>query len=53
MNNTLIIRRDKVKDLILLCNSEKVYFIFRYGQAIFNGLDYDIVSNEFNKLLKQ
>jgi hypothetical protein len=53
MNNTLIIRKDKVKDLILTCNQEKAYFIFRFGQMIFNGLDYDIVSDEFNRLIKE
>jgi hypothetical protein len=49
----IIIRVDKVHDLILLCNQEKVYFIFHYGQMIFNGLDYDIVSDEFNKIIKE
>jgi len=52
MYNTLIIRKDKVKDLILLCNREKVYFLFQFGQVIFNSLDYDLVSNEFNKIAK-
>jgi len=51
MYNNLIIRVDKVKDLILLRNRERVYFIFRFGQSIFNGLDYDLVSDEFNKIL--
>jgi hypothetical protein len=51
MYNTLIIRVDRVKDLILFRNREKVYFLFRYGQAIFNSLDYDIVSDKFNEIV--
>jgi len=49
--NNLIIRKDKVKDLVLICNSEKVYLLYRFGQVIFNSLDYDEVSNLFNKIM--
>lgn len=53
MYDTLIIRKDKVKDLILTRNMEKVYFIYRFKQMIFNGLNYNVVSDEFNKLTKE
>jgi hypothetical protein len=51
MYNTLIIRVDKIKDLVLLRNREKVYFLFHFSQSIFNSLDYDLVSNEFNRIV--
>jgi hypothetical protein len=51
MYNNLIIRVDKVKDLILLRNRENVYFIFRFGQSIFNSLDYDLISDRFNEIV--
>jgi hypothetical protein len=51
MNNNLIIRVNKIKDLILSCNIEKVYFIFHHGTMVFNGLDYDVVSDKFNSIV--
>jgi len=51
--NNLIIRVDKVHDLILSRNMEGVYFIFHYGQMVFNGMDYNTVSDEFNKIIKE
>jgi hypothetical protein len=51
MYNTLIIRVDKVRDLVLLRNRENVYFLFHFGQSIFNSLDYDLASDEFNKVV--
>jgi hypothetical protein len=51
MYNNLIIRVDKIKDLVLLCNREKAYFLFHFGQSIFNSLDYDLVSDKFNEIV--
>jgi len=48
----IIIRRNKIHDLILSCNKEKVYFLFQYGQMIDNSIDYDLLSNKFNQLTK-
>lgn len=48
---TLIIRRDKIKDLILSCNCEKVYFLFHFGKMIFNSLNYDVISDEYNRII--
>jgi len=51
--NNLIIRVDKVHDLVLSRNMEGVYFLYQYGQMIFNNMDYNIVSDEFNKIIKE
>ena len=29
-----------------------VYFLYHYGQQIFNGLDYNMVSDKFNEITK-
>lgn len=50
--NTLIIRRSKNKDLILSCNNEKVYRLFRFGQEIDNDIDYDRISDQFDEMDK-
>lgn len=45
----LVIRKSKVhKNLILIQNCEKVYFIFCDGQMIDNNLDYNTISDNFN-----
>lgn len=53
MMNNLIIRRDKIKEIILYCNSEKVYFLSRYGKIINNSLDYDKISDQFDNMVKE
>lgn len=49
----LIIRRDKRKDLILSRSVEGVYFLFRFGNMVFNSINYDKVSDEFNNIMKE
>jgi hypothetical protein len=46
----LIIRNNKRKDLILSCNAEMVYFLFWHKCMIFNSLDYNLISDEFNRI---
>ena len=53
MFNITVLRRDKVKELHLYRNIEGVYFISQYGTNIFNDLNYDVVSDKFNSLLKE
>lgn len=50
---SLIIRVSKQgKNIILKCNQEKVYTVFKDGKAVFNGLDYDEVSDYFDLVEK-
>ena len=53
MYSTLTIRVNKIKDLVLIRNIEKVYFIFQHGKSIFNSLDYGLVSDKFNELINK
>ncbi len=49
LTNDLIIRRSQIKrDMVLSCNSEKVYRVFLFGKEILNSLNYDEVSNYFD-----
>lgn len=48
----LIIRHNKAKELVLYMNKEKVFFLEKHGQAIVNGLNYDILSDKYNQLEK-
>lgn len=50
--NNLIIRRNKVKDLVLSCNKEKVYFLYQFGQLINNSMNYDLISDQYDKIVK-
>lgn len=47
--NNLVIRKSKNMDLVLYRNREGVYFLSKFGQVIDNGLDYDKISDKFNK----
>lgn len=50
----LVIRQSRVyMPLILTCNCEKVYRVFLDNQEHINNMDYDIVSDYFNKLEKE
>ena len=49
--NTLIIRRSKKHEhLILTYNIEKVFRIYLNGEEKMNNIDYNIISDYFNKL---
>lgn len=53
MTKNLVIRKSRHNEnLILVCNSEKVYRVFLNGEEKINGLDYDEVSDYFNQLEK-
>ena len=48
--DNLIIRVNREKELFLTLNREGVYFLWQYGEDLFNSLDYDEASNYFNML---
>jgi len=49
----LIIRRDKKKDLILSRNVEGIYFLWHFGNMVYNSINYDLVSDKFNEITKE
>lgn len=54
MLSNLIIRRSKIiKDLILTSNIEKVYRVYLSNEEKYNNIDYNKVSDYFNKLEKE
>lgn len=53
MKYPLIIRVCKQKDLILSQNKEGIYFLWQYGQLIFNHKEYNIVSDYYNMIERE
>lgn len=51
MTQTLVIRNEKNLNLVLFQNPEKVFFLYQNNIMLNNSLQYDDISDHFDKIV--